>query len=592
MVRQMMKKSILGILVLCLPGITLAGTQDYVNCHVIYKGPNVAYFDAGSSAGVVAGESFEIFYDQVLVVSGTIEWSDENISRSGPMDSTLYLTYYSIEDLVARINLYVPQASKGGFLNIPYFSDLKLSPGEIDTPDDRMVGRLIHRGLLGRDKNGDIASDLAGAYEVRGLTYTFYIRPEARFHSGKSVEATDVAYSLEQLARQPRLTAASCFVVEIKGAREFRERTKNEISGIFLIDSKTLSITLTEPFPAFEDYLAGPAGYIVPRTGSDLPGGNMIGAGEYKIKWWNADGIGLERYISDPESAFLDSLIFLRFRDVDEAALALELGRLDILPVLGVPAPSFVSRKTYTSMTSKTDCIAVLGVNNKRGFQKRGGLSRALSYMLDRESIIRAILGGTAQVPKIVIPDYGEVEFGSNSDSGIDSAEYYLNRIKEVPELVTLYVDSRYPPLKNVARYISGQMRNRGIQVKEKNVDLSFVEREQAESDMDLYLSYYIPVSSDPDCLFYPLFSIDLAGDSNFLYFGEEAFGKFLSRLRTETNDYRRRGIAFGLARSLVEESPAVMLYQPHLLTILAADVSGLKPLGEGYLDLRWAFIE
>lgn len=582
----------LGAMFLCLPAQALADTQDYVKCSVIYVGPDVAYFDAGRSQGVIQGESFEILFDDMQVVSGKIEWSDDNISRSGPMDSTLFVSYYSMEDLVAKINLFIPQASGGGFLNIPYFYDLRLNPGEIDTPDDRMVGRLIHRGLLGRDKNGDVVPDLAGAYEIRGLTYTFYIRPEARFHSGKSVESADVAYSLEQLARRSRLTAASCFVMEIKGAREFGAGAKNEISGIFLIDTKTFSITLEEPFPAFEDYLAGPGGYVIPKPRPDSPGGSVTGAGAYKIKWWNTDGIGLERYTSDAESAFLDSVIFLRFSDVDEAVLALEIGRLDIIPVLGFPTPSFVSRKSYTSMTRKTNCRAVLGVNNSRGFQKNGGFSKALSYMLDRESIIRVILGGNAEPAEIVVPDHGNVVFESNLATGIDSAGYYLNRIEDLPALVTFYVDSRYPSLTNVARYISGQIRNRGIQVKEKRVDLSNVEPEAVESDMDLYLSYFLSVSSDPDCEFFPLFSRDLAGECNFLYFEEEAFGTFLSRLRTESDDYRRGEIALGLARSLVRDSPVVMLYQPHLMTILAADVSGLKPLEEGYLDLRWTFIE
>jgi peptide/nickel transport system substrate-binding protein len=582
----------LGAMFLCLPALALADTQDYVKCRVIYVGHDVAYFDAGRSEGVIPGESFEILYDDMPVVSGTIEWSDDNISRSESMDSTLFVTYYAIEDLVARINLFIPQASGGGFLNIPYFYDLRLNPGEIDTPDERMVGRLIHRGLLGRDKNGDRVPDLAGAYEVRGLTYTFYIKPEAQFHSGKSVESADVAYSLEQLARQPRLTPASCFVLEIKGAREFRARARNEISGVFLIDTKTLSITLKEPFPAFEDYLAGPGGYIIPKPRPDAPSGSIVGAGAYKIKWRNTDGIGLERYTLDAESAFLDSMVFLRFGDVDEAVLALELGRLDIIPVLGAPAPSFVSRKSYTSMTRRTNCRAVLGVNNRRGFQENGGFSKALTYMLDRESIIRVILGGSAEPAEIVVPDQGNVAFGSNLASGIDSAGYYMNRIEDLPAMVTFYVDSRYPSLSNVARYISGQIRNRGIQVKEKSVDLSYVESEAAESDMDLYLSYFVSVSSDPDCELFPLFSGDLAGECNFLYFDEEAFGTFLSRLRTESDGYRRREIALGLARSLLRDSPAVFLYQPHLLTILAADVSGLKPLEEGYLDLRWTFIE
>jgi ABC-type transport system substrate-binding protein len=549
------------------------------------------YFNAGGSDGVAPGESFEIFYDERVVATGRIAWADKNISRSEELDSTVFAEIYFYDDLEVKINLFVPQANRGGFINIPYFSDLNLEPSAINTADEKMVGRLIHRGLLTKDENGDIIPDLAGVYEVRALTYTFYIRPDARFHSGKPVEATDVLYSLEQLALSPRLTAASCFILGIKGAEEFRHRLRNEISGIFLINKKTISITLKEPFAAFEEYLAGPAGYIISRPGLATPGGSIVGAGIYKIKWRNPDGLTLGAFTSDAGLAFLDSIRFIRFANVEEAALAFELGRLDLISALGSPPPKFISGDEHTSIVTRSFCSVVLGVNGIRDFQKDQAFSKGLSFMLDRETTIRVILGGSAGIPVSPIPGFGsggEMTF----DFSPDSVDYYLNSIEKLPSVVNLYVDSHYPVLENIARYIIGQLRNRGIRAEERISDLSFFEQSDAGSRIDLYLDYVNPVSNDPDCLIYPLYSLKLSGQTNFLYYDDDAFQTFLDKLRVETNFERRNSIAHGLAQSLAKDPPAVILYQPHLMTIVKADISGYKPLEEGYLDLRGTFIE
>ena len=586
-----MKKYLVLMILLCARGLLIAGTQDFVKCNIIYMKPNVLYFNAGGSDGVAPGESFEIFYDERLVTTGRIAWADENVSRSEELDSTVFAEIYFCDDLEVKINLFVPQANRGGFINIPYFSDLNLEPSAINTADEKMVGRLIHRGLLTRDENGDIVPDLAGAYEVRALTYTFYIRPDARFHSGKPVEATDVAYSLEQLALSPKLTAASCFILGIKGAEEFRHRMRNEISGLFLINKKTISITLKNPFPAFEEYLAGPAGYIIPRPGLATPGGSIVGAGIYKIKWRNPDGLTLGAYASDAAAGFLDSIRFVRFTSVEEAALAFELGRLDLISVLGSPPPKFISREEHSSMLTKSFCSVVLGVNGRRDFQRNQAFSRALSFMLDRETIIRVILGGSARIPESPIPGFGsgsEMDFNLNPDS----VDYYLNSIEKLPSAVTLYISSRYPMLENVARYVAGQLRNKGIRVEEKRTDLSFFEQIDAGSRIDLYLDYVNPVSDDPDCLIFPLYSIILSGQTNFLYYDDDAFQTFLDKLRIETDLDRRNGIAHGLAQSLAKDPPAVILCQPHLTTIVKADISGFRPLEEGFLDLRGTYIE
>lgn len=573
-------------IILFLNSVVLADTQDYVKCDVIMVKTDVVYFDAGSSVGVAKGETFEILYDDMVVATGKIDWADKYISRSEQLDLTTIAGIYFNEGLKARIKLSLAQANRGGFLVIPYLSDLNLDPASINTPEEKMIGRLLYRGLLTRDVSGKIVPDLVGTYEIRGLTYTFYIDPMVKFNSGKPVQATDVAYSIEQLALSPKLTPASCFVLMIKGAEEYRHRVKNEITGIFLINENTISITLKAPFPTFEDYLAGPAGYIIPRPGLEAPGGSESGAGMYRIKWRNSDGLAVESV--DGSGALLDSIRFLRFRNLDEAALSFELGRLDILPILGEPTPKFVSSESNTSVTAKTNCSAVLGVNSQRDYQKNLAFSKALSFMLDRDTIIRVILGGSGRIPDDLVVGYEPGQVGVNPDS----ADYYLKSIEKLPPALNLYVDSHYPSLANIARYISGQLQNKGIKVKEKTVDLSAIEEDRAKAEIDLYLNYFSPVSSDPECELYPLYNYQLSGQTNYLYLRDDALQVFIKNLRSETDPERRDILAAGLLHSVAKEPPAVVLYQPYLTTVMKTDIAGIRPLREGYLDLRGTFIE
>jgi ABC-type transport system substrate-binding protein len=88
------------------------------------------------------------------------------------------------------------------------------------------------------------------------------------------------------------------------------------------------------------------------------------------------------------------------------------------------------------------------------------------------------------------------------------------------------------------------------------------------------------------------LYSYDLSGHSNYLFYEDDAFQSFLDDLRTETDPARRSMLSYGLAQSLANEPPAIILYEPYLTVILKADVSGIRITEEGFIDLRGAFIE
>jgi ABC-type transport system substrate-binding protein len=423
------------------------------------------------------------------------------------------------------------------------------------------------------------------------LTYTFYISPDAYFHNGKPVEAQDVVYSFEQLASAPLLTNSSCFVMEISGAEEYRNRQKSEIAGLFIIDKKTLAITLRRPFPAFGQYLAGPGGYIIPQP-ADVSTSTEIGAGPYRIKWRDLSATVLEPNSDVGNAAYLDSLRFVNFTSVDEAGLAFELGRLDVINLLGESSPKFVTRGNYTSYNSNTSVYAVLGFNNNHPFQADQNFARAISFLLDRDSIIRVLLGNSAAKPifensdgrKLSLPLYGQFF--------PDSVDYYLSQLSNKPQILSFYVDSNYPILSKVARYIEGQLQSKGIKLREVKKDLRTVERDQARSDLDIYITFDVPSAANPDCIFFPLLSYSLSDQTNYLYYKDEASQTFLDNLRTETDPDRRESLALGLAQTCAVDPPVIFLYQPYLTTITKLDISGTAINPSGYIDFRRAFIE
>jgi ABC-type transport system substrate-binding protein len=173
-----------------------------------------------------------------------------------------------------------------------------------------------------------------------------------------------------------------------------------------------------------------------------------------------------------------------------------------------------------------------------------------------------------------------------------DSADYYFDSMDIMPQNLTLYVDSAYPVLTGIARYIEGQLQNKGISIIEKTVDLDLANDSRLGSELDMYLTLYAPVSDMPDCFFYPLYKRILSGQTNFLYFNDEAVQAFLDDLHTEIDPVRRNNLAYGLAQSLTADPPAVILYQPFLTTISKLDITGMVADPGGYLDLRRAFIE
>jgi len=132
---------------------------------------------------------------------------------------------------------------------------------------------------------------LASEWTIDGLTFTFTLQPSAKFSDGSDVTAEDVAFTIRGFLAPETASSRQPKFLPIQGAQEFVDGTAPDVSGIEVVDPKTLRVTLARPEAPFLYNMRYV--FVVPRTA--LEGKNLtndaffqrpIGAGPYVFESW------------------------------------------------------------------------------------------------------------------------------------------------------------------------------------------------------------------------------------------------------------------------------------------------------------------
>src|SRR3954447_23972866 len=113
-----------------------------------------------------------------------------------------------------------------------------VNPLAARTQADRDLVALVFSGLVARGPDGALVPDLASRWtaDPSGKSWTFNLRPDARWQDGEPVTADDVAYTVGVL-RDPAYTGP--------GAGSWREVTATAL------DARTVRLDLETPLGGF-----------------------------------------------------------------------------------------------------------------------------------------------------------------------------------------------------------------------------------------------------------------------------------------------------------------------------------------------------
>jgi len=255
------------------------------------------------------------------------------------------------------------------------------------------VSPKVTEGLLTYDFDLNPKPLLATEWQISpdGLTYTFKLRADVKWHDGKPFTADDVAFSISTLKE-----------VHPRGRNTFLNLTSVETP-----DPLTAILKLSKPAPYLITALAASETPIVPRhiyEGTKVAENpaNLapVGTGPFRFKEWvRGSHIVYERNSDywDQPRPYLDQLIVRFIPDAAARSIAIETGEIDLAPSTPVPLSDLERFKSLEAIAFEergyqySNGVSRIEFNLERPFFKDKRVRQAFAHVIDRKVILNTI---------------------------------------------------------------------------------------------------------------------------------------------------------------------------------------------------------
>jgi ABC-type transport system substrate-binding protein len=195
--------------------------------------------------------------------------------------------------VLASVLSLAPVSSQGdNILHIVSNADIRTSDPHIAYETETWpTASLFYVGLVNVDNAGNPTPGLAESWTVSddGLVYTFTLREGLKFSNGRDLTTEDVKYSFERLL-DPNVPAPTAYYFDfLEGTEAYRNGASDEVSGIRIVDARTIEFTFTRSEATLMKRFALPPGYIIAREGVEAAenfGFEPLGAGPFVLDSW------------------------------------------------------------------------------------------------------------------------------------------------------------------------------------------------------------------------------------------------------------------------------------------------------------------
>jgi oligopeptide transport system substrate-binding protein len=295
-------------------------------------------------------------------------------------------------------------------IDVPLHQALVLEGGESTNP--RMFDpattlnggdKRVFSGLVAFDPHLDLTPDLAEKWDVSpdGTIYTFYLRPNAKFHDGRPVTAQDVVYSWERAA-SPAIESDTVltYLGDILGVKEMRQGKADHINGLKIIDDHTLQVTIDAPKPYFLLKLTFATAFILDKANVESSTEwyrTPNGTGPYKLVEWRR----FERKVYEANQDFYLGAPSIPYIVVQlyagEGQRLYESGEIDITGIYSVERFTDPTEPLHTELLTGVNlCTGYIVFDTTRAPFDDVNVRKAFSLAFDRQKYIDVALEGHA----------------------------------------------------------------------------------------------------------------------------------------------------------------------------------------------------
>ncbi|MEA4925721.1 MAG: ABC transporter substrate-binding protein [Syntrophomonadaceae bacterium] len=462
----------------------------------------------------------------------------------------------------------------------------KLEPALLENHSEQLVASAVYEGLVSYDdKEGRIRPLLADSWEYadEGKTLNIELKKEAKFSNGTPVTASAVKKAWEKNISASKEWASQYMFLRIAGTNEFINGGAADISGIQAPQEHSLQITLTKPDTAFIYVLTNPIFWV-----ADSSSGALCGTGPYILNKASPDNVVLlrnEQYYG--ELAHLAAISFNRYQDETQALAAYRDGKIDYLddlPLQVLPEIAADSKNKGLYIEKPLMEVYWLGFNLEREPYKNNYLlRRALNYAVDREAIVKNIMGGG------FLPAKGVIPAGSSAYNGqMRGYTYNPDKVQELlaeagypngkglnPLTLTYNAD---PGHRQIAVEVARQLGLQGIAVQVQENEWDFYTKQLTNKQLSFFRLGWRADYADADNLLYTLFHGTATEGSNLTGYHNPQVDKLLDDARAEYKDDKARIKLLKKAEEIiVDDAPCLWLFQKKATILIGKDVRDFK---------------
>jgi len=444
----------------------------------------------------------------------------------------------------------------------------------------------VYETLVGLTPDFKVKPLLAADWEYRGgNTWRFYLRHGVNFHDGRDFTADAVKYTMDRIAKN----GGSFINIGYHSTR--------------IVDDYTVDITPERPNRRLVEGLVHPK-FSILAPGGDF-GRSAVGTGPLKLVSYSTDQCLItEKYLGYWGVPSRSTRVTFRFiADSATRTMALQAGELDLTKDLHRESAAYlINQKQYKIIQADEGAyVAIsLSINGKKPFDLMSdrNLRRALALGIERESIVKEIWEGGAQVGNTVIPPsvlgaecskicgpYFDPEKAIQllEDTGWAKGRDGIREKDGRPLRLTLV--SGFPNARvhrPVPEIIQGQLRKIGIDVEIVEINDTGVYLDRLKTGRgDLWLEAGRQNSADPTFLPYLLFHTDgeYALISDGLFAPGDEFDQLVDLARKTPDIHLAvKYIATAMGQLIDDEVAVIPLASMHTIYAMNERVRGFLP--------------
>jgi len=347
-----------------------------------------------------------------------------------------------------------------------------LDPQRGRTDSEHIILRDTYEGLTALDAEARPIPAAASAWTVStdGLTYEFTLRSGLRWSNGDVVTAEDFAFALRRLVDPATASAYAAIVDMIDGAAQITAGKRDVASlGVTVPDPTKLVVRLRAPTAFLPGIFAHPSTFPVHRPTLEKWGreftrpGKSVSNGAFVLSSWAiGSSVTAKRnpYYWNNANNRIDVVRFHHVSDQSAELRRYRAGELDITYVVPPAQFAWVRENLPTELHVAPQLSTYYyGFNLTRPpFKDNPGLRRALSMVIDRETLTRSVTG------RGELPAYGWVPPGIDQYTPQVPDWAALSLAERVAQAKQLYAQAGYSasrPLKTEIRYNADESHTR-----------------------------------------------------------------------------------------------------------------------------------